>query len=165
RDTLIMTIAATVAGAISVLANIGLWMGGNRDRGQFGAVGVILAAILAPMAAGLIQMTVSRTREYGADRVGAEISGKPLALASALQKIAGAARYQQMPSAEINPNSAHMFIINPLIGKRLDALFSTHPPAERRIAALQAMAAEGTYRAPQPRRAERRSRIPTVRRR
>ena len=98
--------------------------------------------ILGPLAAGLVQMAISRTREYAADRDGAEISGKPLALASALHKIAGAAqRIPNMP-AERNPASAHLFIVNPLSGARMDNLFSTHPDVENRVAALQEMARE-----------------------
>lgn len=168
RDTLIMTIAATIAGAISMLANIGFLFGGDRDKGQFGVLGVLIAVFLAPLAAALIQMTVSRTREYGADAGGAEISGQPLALASALAKISAHSRHVTMPSAETHPNSAHMFVMNPLTGMRLDRMFATHPPVERRIAALEAMAADGHYRrpGPQPRHPhERRSPIPTVRRR
>ncbi len=140
RDTLIMTIAATVGGAISMLAQFGLFFGGGRDRGALGIVGVLLAAILAPIAATVIQMMISRTREYAADRAGAEISGNPLALASALAKIAGGAQRHEMISAERDPASAHMFIVNPLSGRRMDSLFSTHPATENRIAALEEMA-------------------------
>jgi len=166
RDTLTMTIAATVAGAISMLAQFGFLMGGNRQRGQFGFIGILLAVIFAPMAAGLIQMTISRTREYAADRDGADISGNPLALASALQRIHTAAARIDMPSAEASPHSGHMFIINPLHGLRLDRMFATHPPVESRIQALRDMASDGTYTAPQRRaRTTRRSPIPTVRRR
>jgi heat shock protein HtpX len=144
RDTLTMTVAATVAGAISMLAQFGLFTGGaqNRDQGAFGAVGLLLAVIFAPLAAGLVQMAISRTREYSADRDGAAISGDPMALARALRKIAGRAGEIEMRSAERNPASAAMFIVNPLSGARMDALFSTHPRVENRIAALQAMAAE-----------------------
>ncbi|NNU79575.1 zinc metalloprotease HtpX [Halovulum dunhuangense] len=165
RDTLIMTIAATIAGAISMLANLGFFFGGNRERGSFGVVGLLIAVFLAPMAAALIQMTVSRTREYAADRGGAEISGNPMGLASALLRISEQAKHVTMGSAETHPNSAHMFIVNPLTGMRLDKLFSTHPPVERRIAALKAMASDGEYRQPAGRRtATRRSPIPVVRR-
>ncbi len=145
RDTLIMTIAATVAGAISMLAQFGFLFGGggsDRNRGPFGAVGVILAVILAPFAAMMIQMLISRTREYAADRAGAEISGAPLSLASALQKIAGTSRRLVMETAEQNPASAHLFIVNPLAGRRMDGLFSTHPDPANRIAALHAIAAQ-----------------------
>lgn len=144
RDTLIMTIAATLAGAISMLAQFGLFFGSSsgENRNPLGFVGVLLAVILAPMAAALIQMTISRTREYSADRMGAEICRNPLWLASALAKISGGARRYEMESAEANPASAHLFIINPLSGARMDNLFSTHPATENRIAALEAMAAE-----------------------
>ncbi len=141
RDTLIMTMTATIAGAISMLANFGMFFGGNRDRNNpLGAIGVILMVILAPMAAMLVQMAISRTREYSADRGGAEISGQPMALASALAKISGAAHQIENQSAEANPATAHMFIINPLSGQRMDNLFSTHPDTENRIEALQRMA-------------------------
>jgi len=143
RDTLVMTMTATIAGAISMLANFGMLFGGNRDRNNpFGVVGVIMMVVLAPLAAMLVQMAISRTREYGADRGGAEISGQPMALASALAKISGAARQIVNPAAEANPATAHMFIINPLSGMRMDNLFSTHPDPGKRIAELQRLAAE-----------------------
>ncbi len=143
RDTLIMTMTATIAGAISMLANFGFMFGGSRDRNNpLGAIGTIALIIMAPLAAMLVQMAISRTREYGADRGGAEISGQPLALASALAKIAGAAHRIENHSAEANPATAHLFIINPLSGQRMDNLFSTHPDTENRIAALEAMAQE-----------------------
>jgi heat shock protein HtpX len=136
-----MTMTATIAGAISMLANFGMFFGSGRDRNNpLGAVGVILMVILAPLAAMLVQMAISRTREYGADRGGAEISGQPLALASALAKISGAARRIENPAAEANPATAHMFIINPLSGQRMDGLFSTHPDPRNRIEALERMA-------------------------
>lgn len=144
RDTLIMTISATVVGALSMLAQWG-WllrgMGGNRNN-PAGFIGVLLAMILAPMAAALIQMLISRTREYSADRLGGEICGNPLALASALKKISGQATRLEMESVERNPASAHLFIVNPLSGRRMDSLFSTHPSTENRIAALQQQASE-----------------------
>ena len=141
RDTLVMTMTATIAGAISMLANFGMFFGGNRDRNSpFGAIGMILMVILAPLAAMLVQMAISRTREYGADRGGAEISGQPMALASALAKISGAARRIENPTAEANPATAHMFIINPLSGQRMDGLFSTHPDPRNRIEALKQFA-------------------------
>jgi heat shock protein HtpX len=141
RDTLTMTIAATVAGAISVLAQFGFIFGrGSGERNPLGPLGVLLAVLFAPLAAMLIQMTISRTREYSADRMGAEISGAPLALASALRKISAYAGRIELPSAERNPASAHMFIINPLSGARMDNLFSTHPNVENRIRALEAIA-------------------------
>ncbi|WP_181704568.1 zinc metalloprotease HtpX [Chthonobacter rhizosphaerae] len=144
RDTLIMTITATIAGAISMLANFGFFFGGNRDNNgnPLGFVGVLLAMIVAPLAAMLVQMAISRTREYSADRLGAEICGSPQWLASALGKIAGGAARIPNMTAEANPATAHMFIINPLSGQRMDNLFSTHPATENRIAALMDFARE-----------------------
>ena len=113
RDTLTMTVTATLAGAISMLANFGLFFGGSRNN-PLGFVGVLLIAILAPMAAMLVQMAISRAREYEADRIGAEICGRPLWLATALEKIAGAAKAIDNQPAERNPATAHLFIINPL---------------------------------------------------
>ncbi|MGB0497497.1 MAG: zinc metalloprotease HtpX [Rubricella sp.] len=136
RDTLIMTVAATVGGAISMLANFGLWFGGGRDRGALGIAGVIIAAILAPFAAMMIQMLISRTREYSADRMGGEICRNPLWLASALQKISAGVRGHEMETAERNPSTAHMFIINPLLRGGIDNLFSTHPNVENRVREL-----------------------------
>ena len=155
RDTLIMTITATIAGAISMLAQFGMFAGGNRNNnsGGMGIIGTILMVILAPLAAMLVQMAISRTREYSADRLGAEILGQPMALASALNKIAGAAQQIENHSAEQSPATAHMFIINPLSGMRMDNLFSTHPATENRIAALQEMAGQmgqAGLSAPQP---------------
>jgi heat shock protein HtpX len=156
RDTLTMTITATLAGAISMLGNFAFFFGGNRDNNNpLGFVGVLVAMIVAPLAAMLVQMAISRTREYSADRRGAEISGQPLALASALDKIARTAERIHNPDAERNPATAHLFIINPLSGERMDNLFSTHPNTENRIAALQAMAAEiSSAGQPQQRRPE-----------
>ena len=143
RDTLTMTITATLAGAISMLGNFAFFMGGNRDNNNpFGMIGVLLAIIVAPIAAMIVQMAISRTREYAADRRGAEICGQPIWLASALDKIARNAKAIQNQDAERNPATAHMFIINPLSGERMDNLFSTHPNTENRIAALRAMAQE-----------------------
>lgn len=149
RDTLIMTVVATVAGAISMLAQFGLFFGGGgRDRNNgVGMIGVLLAVLFAPLAAMLIQMTISRTREYSADRMGGEISGQPLALASALGKISNVAAQVPMQTAERNPASAHLFIVNPLSGARMDNLFSTHPNPENRIAALKRQAEEMGQRA------------------
>ncbi|MCU0831286.1 MAG: zinc metalloprotease HtpX [Rhizobiaceae bacterium] len=146
RDTLTMTITATLAGAISMLGNIALFTGGNRDNNSpFGAFGTIIAVILAPLAAMIVQMAISRTREYSADRRAAEITGNPRALATALMKIARmAGRAVNMP-AERNPATAHMFIINPLNGQRADNLFSTHPATENRIAALEALLNDPTF--------------------
>ncbi len=146
HDTLIMTITATIAGAISMLANFAFFFGGNRDNNNpLGFIGVIVAAIVAPMAAMLVQMAISRTREYAADRLGAEISGQPLWLASALHKIAGGTARIRNVDAERNPATAHMFIINPLSGERMDNLFSTHPNTENRIAALRELAASREF--------------------
>jgi heat shock protein HtpX len=143
RDTLTMTITATLAGAISMLGNFAFFFGGgsNRDR-PLGGLGTLAAVIVAPLAAMIVQMAVSRTREYSADRLGAEITGRPLWLASALKKIAAASGQIVNESAERFPASAHMFIVNPLSGLRLDGLFSTHPAVENRVAELEAMAAE-----------------------
>ncbi|MBS8261831.1 zinc metalloprotease HtpX [Roseibium polysiphoniae] len=144
HDTLIMTITATLAGAISMLGNFAFFFGGNRDNNNpFGFVGVLAAMIVAPMAAMLVQMAISRTREYAADRMGAEICGQPLWLASALSKIAGGVERIHNPDAEHNPATAHMFIINPLSGERMDNLFSTHPNTANRIAELQKLANAG----------------------
>ncbi|OLP54007.1 zinc metalloprotease HtpX [Rhizobium rhizosphaerae] len=142
-DTLTMTLTATLAGAISMLGNFAFFFGGNRENNNpIGVVGTIVAMIVAPLAAMLVQMAISRTREYSADRRGAEICGQPLALASALAKISGYAHQVPNWQAERNPATAHMFIINPLSGERMDNLFSTHPNTENRIAALQQMASE-----------------------
>ncbi|PWK76277.1 zinc metalloprotease HtpX [Aminobacter sp. AP02] len=147
RDTLIMTITATLAGAISMLGNFAFFFGGNRDNNNpLGFIGVLVAMIVAPFAAMLVQMAISRTREYSADRRGAEICGNPLWLASALDKIARNVERIHNPEAERNPAMAPLFIINPLSGERMDNLFSTHPNTENRIAALQAMANEGVGR-------------------
>lgn len=152
RDTLTMTITATLAGAISMLGNFAFFFGGNRDNNNpLGGIGVLIAMIVAPLAAAVVQMAISRTREYSADRRGAEICEHPLWLASALGKIANAAQRIHNPDAERAPATAHMFIINPLSGERMDSLFSTHPNTENRIAALRKMAAEfETQPAPQP---------------
>jgi len=139
RDTLVMTITATIAGAVSMLANFAFFFGRGRDN-PLGIVGVLLVMILAPLAAGLVQMAISRTREYGADAAGAEICGHPLWLASALEKIAALAGRIDNPAAERNPATAHMFIVNPLHAHRRDALFSTHPRTENRIRRLREMA-------------------------
>lgn len=160
RDTLTMTITATLAGAISMLGNFAFFFGGNRDNNnQFGFIGVLVAMIVAPLAAGMVQMAISRTREYSADRRGAEICGNPLWLASALDKIARGAQRIHNADAERNPAMAHLFIINPLSGERMDNLFSTHPATENRIAALEAMASESVGRPAQP--AERRATAPS----
>ena len=143
RDTLTMTITATLAGAISMLGNFAFLMGGNRQNNNpLGFIGVLVTIIVAPLAAMMVQMAISRTREYSADRRGAEIAGDPLALSSALAKIARSAGRIVNEDAERNPATAHLFIINPLSGQRMDNLFSTHPATENRIAALEQMAGE-----------------------
>lgn len=144
RDTLTMTMAATIGGAISMLANFGMLFGGNRNNnsGGLGVIGTLLMVFLAPLAAGVVQMAISRSREYEADKMGAQISQRPMWLASALAKIAAAAKQIPYGRAERNPASAHMFIINPLSGQGMDSLFSTHPNVENRIAALEQIAQE-----------------------
>ncbi len=137
RDTLTMTVTATLAGAIGFLANFALFFG---PRNGGGLIGGILLAVFAPMAAGLVQMAISRSREYEADRIGAEICGNPQWLASALEKIERGARQTINEGAERNPATAHMFIINPLNGQGADNLFSTHPATANRIARLREMA-------------------------
>jgi heat shock protein HtpX len=141
RDTLTMTITATLAGAIGFLGQFAFFFGGGRDnRNPLGAIGTILAMILAPLAAMLVQMAISRTREYSADRAGAEICGQPLWLARALQKIEQLARRIVNPTAERKPATAHMFIVNPLRLGGMDSLFRTHPPTADRVRRLQEMA-------------------------
>ena len=154
-DTLTMTVTATFAGAISMLANFAFFFrGGDRERTN--PIAMIAVMFLAPMAAALVQMAVSRSREYEADRVGAEICGHPLWLADALRKIQAYAERIDNPTAERNPASAHLFIINPLHGGARDKLFSTHPNTENRIAALEALAREmGDTGRPAPRRPRR----------
>ena len=153
RDTLTMTITATLAGAISMLGNFAFFFGGNRDNNNpLGFVGVLVAMIVAPLAAMLVQMAISRTREYAADRRGAEICGQPRWLASRSTRSRAAPSSIRNPDAERNPATAHLFIINPLSGERMDNLFSTHPDTENRIAALQAMERRIRRAAPQPRR-------------
>lgn len=141
RDILTSTIAATLAGAISALANFAMFFGGRDEEGRpANAVVSIIVAIIAPLAAMLIQMAISRAREFEADRGGAEISGDPLALASALGKIDAYARGIPFPTAEAHPATAQMMIMNPLAGGGVDTLFSTHPKTAERIARLEAMA-------------------------
>ncbi|GAW41682.1 hypothetical protein SH203_02091 [Brevundimonas sp. SH203] len=141
RDTLIMTVTATIAGAIAALANFALFFGGNDRERPGGIIGTIALMLLAPMAAGLVQMAISRGREYEADRVGAEIAGDPQALASALQKIEAYAKRIHNPTAERNPASGQLFIINPLAGRGADNLFSTHPATGNRVRALMELGA------------------------
>jgi len=143
RDILISTIAATIAGAIVLIAHMARWaaiFGGFRrddDEGGSGGLSLLFMAILAPLAAGIIQMAISRTREFAADETGARMCGDPMALASALRKLGLAS--QQLPM-DASPQTAHMFIVNPLSGNTIAKLFSTHPPLEERIARLEAMA-------------------------
>jgi heat shock protein HtpX len=142
HDTLIMTITATIAGAISMLAQFGMFFGGNRNNNGMGMIGTLAMVILAPIAAMIVQMAISRTREYAADNMGGRIVGNPDWLASALGRISNAAHAIPNDTAERNPATAHMFIINPLSGQRMDNLFSTHPATENRIAALHELARE-----------------------
>ncbi|MEE8310234.1 MAG: M48 family metalloprotease, partial [Hyphomicrobium sp.] len=143
---LTMTVAASIGGAISMLAQymrFGMLFGGRRDdRGGFGFLGTIVAIIVAPLAAMLVQMAISRSREYSADRFGAKICGQPLWLASGLAKIQNFARRIPNETAEKVPATASLFIINPLSGRGFDNWFSTHPNTENRIAALQQLARE-----------------------
>lgn len=143
RDTLIMTVTATLAGAIGLLAQFGFLFGRGARNNPFGVVGVLVAMIVAPLAAALVQMAVSRSREYAADRGGAEICGNPLWLADALDKIAAPARRIDNRAAEANPATAHLFIVNPLHAHRRDSLFATHPATENRVRALRRMAGGG----------------------
>jgi heat shock protein HtpX len=145
HDTLTMAVAATIGGAVSMLAQylqFGALFGGNRNNNNVGWIGALVAMILAPLAAMLVQMAISRSREYEADRLGAKICGQPLWLASALRKIEGYARQIRNEPAEAAPATAHLFIINPLTGEGMDNLFSTHPNTENRIAELEKLAAE-----------------------
>jgi heat shock protein HtpX len=141
RDTLIMTITATLAGAIGFLSQFAFFLGGGRDnRNPLGAIGMLLVMILAPLAAMLVQMAISRTREYSADRAGAMICGQPLWLARALQRIEQLARGVVNEPAERNPASAHLFIVNPLRLGGIDSLFRTHPPTADRVRRLRELA-------------------------
>ena len=144
-DTLTMAVAATIGGAVSMLAQylqFGALFGGNRENNHVGWIGTIAAIILAPLAAMLVQMAISRSREYQADHMGALICGNPIWLASALQKIEHYARGIRNEPAEAAPATAHLFIINPLTGEGMDNLFSTHPNTANRIAELEKLAAE-----------------------
>jgi heat shock protein HtpX len=145
RDILVGTIAAGIAMSITFIARMAFWFGGGDDRDNpLGAFGFIFALILAPLAAMLIQLAVSRSREYQADESGAHLSHDPLALASALRKIEAAAK-QVPPVPTVTPAQAHMFIVNPFTGRKIQFanLFSTHPPTEQRIARLEHMAQQG----------------------
>ena len=143
HDTLLMTITATIAGAISMVAQFGMFFGGNRENNNGpGLIGSLALMILAPLGAMLVQMAISRTREYAADEMGARICGQPMWLASALGRIEAAAHQVPNYDAERSPATAHMFIINPLSGQGMDNLFATHPSTDNRIAALQRLAVE-----------------------
>jgi heat shock protein HtpX len=143
HDTLLMTITATIAGAIAMLAQFGMFFGRHRNSNSgLGVIASILMMILAPLAAMLVQMAISRTREYAADNLGARIAGEPMWLASALVRIENAANQTPNMDAERNPATAHLFIINPLSGRGVDNFFTTHPSTENRVAALQRLAAE-----------------------
>ncbi|MCQ4160494.1 zinc metalloprotease HtpX [Roseomonas sp. GC11] len=144
RDTLIMTVTACLAGAIGMLAQFGFLFGGLRGREERGPgpVASLLLMILAPLAAMVVQMAISRAREYEADRTGAEISGNPLGLAQALRRLEQGRGAFLNHAAEANPATAHLFIINPLAGLRMDNLFSTHPSTENRVAALLQLAGQ-----------------------
>jgi heat shock protein HtpX len=140
RDTLIMTITATLAGAIGMLANFAMFFGrGDGRNNPLGIVGILAVTILAPLAATLVQLAISRTREYGADAMGARIAGNSMSLASALAKLEHGSKRIDNHTAEANPATAHMFIINPLHAHKADGLFSTHPSTANRIARLQEM--------------------------
>ena len=146
RDILISTISATMAGALSALANFAMFFGGRGSDGRpSNPIATILVAILAPLAASLIQMAISRAREYEADRGGAEICGDPEALASALDKIQRSAAGQHFDAVEHHPETAQMMIMNPLSGGGIRGLFSTHPPTEERVSRLMEMSRTGTY--------------------
>jgi heat shock protein HtpX len=140
RDTLTMTITATIAGAITMLAQFGMFFRHRDNHDGPGPVATVLMTFLAPLAAMVVQMTISRTREYAADNLGSRICGNPEWLASALAKIDASAHEIENDSAEQNPATAHLFIINPLSGRGMDNLFSTHPSTENRIAALEQLA-------------------------
>jgi heat shock protein HtpX len=142
RDVLIGSIAATIAGAISYMAHMAQWAAifggfGGRDDEDSNPVALILMMILAPIAAMLVQMAISRSREYAADKGGAKLCGNPFYLAGALRKLEAA--NSRMPMPKVNEATAHMFIVNPLRGDGLKALFSTHPPVEERIRRLESM--------------------------
>ncbi len=154
HDTLLMTVTATIAGAISMLAQFGMFFGGNRNNNGPGIIGSLAMMILAPLGAMLVQMAISRTREYAADDMGARICGQPMWLASALSKIENFAHQIPNEDAERAPATAHMFIINPLSGQGMDNLFATHPSTANRVAALQQLAGQfggGGFTPPSPR--------------
>jgi len=143
HDTLLMTVTATLAGAIGMLAQFGFLFGGRSEDGRrnpFGPIGAILLMVIGPIAAMVVQMAISRAREYEADRVGAEIAGDPQGLASALRRLEAGKAGRVNHAAEAHPASAHLFIVNPLAGVRLDGLFATHPPTAERVRRLLALA-------------------------
>jgi heat shock protein HtpX len=144
RDTLTMTVTATIAGAIGFLSQFAFFFGGmgRNNNNPLGLIGTLLVVILAPLAAMLVQMAISRTREYVADRLGAEICGRPMWLARALQKIERLARGIDNPTAERNPATAHLFIVNPLHMGGVGNLFRTHPPTQDRVRRLRQLAGE-----------------------
>jgi heat shock protein HtpX len=142
RDTLVMTITATIAGAISMLANFAFFFNSGSRNNGLGFIGTILIMILAPLGAALVQMAISRTREYSADAEGASICGHPMWLASALAKLEQGSHSISNEKAEANPATAHLFIVNPLHGRSMDNLFSTHPNTQNRIAALKSLAGQ-----------------------
>ena len=149
RDTLTMAVAASVAGAIGYLAQFGFFFGGSRDRDNpLGGIGLLVALVVAPLAAMLVQMAISRTREFEADREGAMISGSPSSLASALQRIERLATDTFVGTAERNPATAHLFIVNPLHGGALSGLFRTHPATEDRVRRLRELAREHPSNSP-----------------
>lgn len=157
RDTLVMTVTATIAGAIGMVANLfafGAMFGGSRDEeeggGGLGTIGALAMMILAPLMATIVQMAISRTREYDADALGARICGHPLWLASALGRLEEAAHHIRYPEADRHPGTAHLFIVNPLAGSGFDTLFSTHPSMETRIARLEQMAGASVRRSSTP---------------
>lgn len=143
RDILISTVSATVAGAIAAIANMAMWFGVRDEEGHRNIFAGILIGIFAPLAAAVIQMAISRSREYLADQGAAQLTNEPLALASALRKIESIARGVPLPAAEEHPATAQMMIINPLSGEGRDNLFSTHPSTANRIARLEEMARQG----------------------
>jgi heat shock protein HtpX len=150
RDSLTMTMTAVIAGAIGMLAQFAFFFGasGNRRDNPLGPIGALLIMLFAPLAATLVQLAISRTREYEADRQGSLISGHPLWLASALGKLEEGARAIENPTADGHPASAQLFIVNPLHGGAMSGLFTTHPPIAERIRRLEAMAAEAGESAP-----------------
>ena len=150
RDTLIMTVTATIAGAISMLAQFGFFFRGGSGEHRPNPIVMLALLVLAPLAAAIVQMAISRSREYEADRVGAMITGDPRGLASALLRLQDYARRIENHHAEANPATAHLWIVNPLSGARMDNLFSTHPATENRVAALEQLAREWGAAPPPP---------------